>query len=63
MIYTHILQQGGQGVQSPLDDLGGDPCFHPADLHARSQQTGPERKADASKRTILDENRSEKRGF
>jgi integron integrase len=23
MIYTHILQQGGQGVPSPLDDLGG----------------------------------------
>jgi hypothetical protein len=22
MIYTHILQQGGQGVSSPLDDLG-----------------------------------------
>ena len=22
MIYTHILQQGGQGVPSPLDDLG-----------------------------------------
>jgi len=22
MIYTHILQQGGQGVRSPLDDLG-----------------------------------------
>jgi hypothetical protein len=22
MIYTHILQQGGQGVVSPLDDLG-----------------------------------------
>ena len=22
MIYTHFLQQGGQGVQSPLDDLG-----------------------------------------
>jgi len=22
MIYTHILQQGGHGVQSPLDDLG-----------------------------------------
>lgn len=22
MIYTHILQQGGQGVASPLDDLG-----------------------------------------
>jgi len=22
MIYTHILQLGGQGVQSPLDDLG-----------------------------------------
>jgi integron integrase len=22
MIYTHILQQGGQGVLSPLDDLG-----------------------------------------
>ena len=22
MIYTHILQQGGQGVGSPLDDLG-----------------------------------------
>ena len=22
MIYTHILQQGGYGVQSPLDDLG-----------------------------------------
>jgi integron integrase len=22
MIYTHVLQQGGQGVQSPLDDLG-----------------------------------------
>lgn len=21
MIYTHILQQGGQGVSSPLDDL------------------------------------------
>ena len=23
MIYTHILQQGGQGVPSPLDDLAG----------------------------------------
>lgn len=22
MVYTHILQQGGQGVPSPLDDLG-----------------------------------------
>jgi len=22
MISTHILQQGGQGIQSPLDDLG-----------------------------------------
>jgi integron integrase len=22
MIYTHVLQQGGHGVQSPLDDLG-----------------------------------------
>jgi site-specific recombinase XerD len=22
MIYTHILQQGGQGVPTPLDDLG-----------------------------------------
>jgi site-specific recombinase XerD len=22
MIYTHILQQGGRGVPSPLDDLG-----------------------------------------
>ena len=22
IIYTHILQQGGQGVPSPLDDLG-----------------------------------------
>ena len=22
MIYTHILQQGGHGVSSPLDDLG-----------------------------------------
>jgi hypothetical protein len=22
MIYTHILQQGGHGVASPLDDLG-----------------------------------------
>ena len=22
MIYTHVLQQGGQGVSSPLDDLG-----------------------------------------
>jgi len=22
MLYTHILQQGGQGVPSPLDDLG-----------------------------------------
>lgn len=22
MIYTHVLQQGGQGVMSPLDDLG-----------------------------------------
>ena len=21
MIYTHVLQQGGQGVSSPLDDL------------------------------------------
>jgi len=21
MVYTHILQQGGQGVMSPLDDL------------------------------------------
>ena len=21
MIYTHVLQQGGQGVPSPLDDL------------------------------------------
>jgi len=24
MIYTHVLQQGGQGVISPLDDLGMD---------------------------------------
>ena len=23
MIYTHILQLGGQGVASPLDDLAG----------------------------------------
>ncbi len=23
MIYTHVLQQGGQGVPSPLDDLPG----------------------------------------
>ena len=23
MIYTHVLQQGGQGVPSPLDDLTG----------------------------------------
>jgi site-specific recombinase XerD len=23
MIYTHVLQQGGQGVSSPLDDLEG----------------------------------------
>ncbi|MGH8537564.1 MAG: tyrosine-type recombinase/integrase [Gammaproteobacteria bacterium] len=22
MIYTHVLQQGGQGVPSPWDDLG-----------------------------------------
>jgi len=22
MIYTHVLNQGGQGVVSPLDDLG-----------------------------------------
>ena len=22
LIYTHVLQQGGQGVPSPLDDLG-----------------------------------------
>jgi hypothetical protein len=22
MIYTYILQQGGEGVNSPLDDLG-----------------------------------------
>jgi site-specific recombinase XerD len=22
MIYTHVVQQGGQGVPSPLDDLG-----------------------------------------
>jgi len=22
MIYTHVLLQGGQGVPSPLDDLG-----------------------------------------
>lgn len=21
MIYTHVLQQGGEGVRSPLDDL------------------------------------------
>jgi site-specific recombinase XerD len=21
-IYTHVLQQGGQGVPSPLDDFG-----------------------------------------
>lgn len=21
MVYTHVLQQGGQGVTSPLDDL------------------------------------------
>jgi len=29
MIYTHVLQQGGQGVPSPLDDLtveGGTRC-------------------------------------
>jgi len=25
MIYTHVLQQGGQGVPSPLDDLNLDP--------------------------------------
>jgi hypothetical protein len=24
MIYTHVLQQGGQGVPSPLDDLEAD---------------------------------------
>lgn len=23
MVYTHVLRQGGQGVPSPLDDLGG----------------------------------------
>jgi hypothetical protein len=30
MIYTHVLQQGGQGVPSPLDDLnlGGDSSAH-----------------------------------
>ena len=22
MVYTHLLQQGGQGVPNPLDDLG-----------------------------------------
>jgi site-specific recombinase XerD len=22
MVYTHVVQQGGQGVPSPLDDLG-----------------------------------------
>lgn len=25
MVYTHVLQQGGQGVSSPLDDLGNGP--------------------------------------
>ena len=24
MIYTHVLQRGGQGVRSPLDDLAGE---------------------------------------
>jgi site-specific recombinase XerD len=27
MLDTHILQQGGQGVPSPLDDLGGLTCL------------------------------------
>ena len=36
MIYTHILQQGGHGVPSPIDDLGvvigvaeADRALHP----------------------------------
>ncbi|MBW1691619.1 MAG: tyrosine-type recombinase/integrase, partial [Deltaproteobacteria bacterium] len=30
MIYTHVLQQGGQGVPSPLDDLAHRPsCLEP----------------------------------
>jgi integrase len=34
MIYTHILQQGGHGVPSPLDDLGvwSVVSFLPADM-------------------------------
>ena len=26
MIYTHVLNQGGRGVRSPLDSLGADPA-------------------------------------
>ena len=26
MIYTHVLNQGGAGVRSPLDRLGGPPA-------------------------------------
>ena len=29
MIYTHVIQLGGQGVPSPLDDLGVDLSFVP----------------------------------
>jgi integrase len=25
MIYTHVLNQGGRGVRSPLDAMGGGP--------------------------------------
>ena len=25
MIYTHVLNQGGRGVRSPLDQLGSGP--------------------------------------
>jgi site-specific recombinase XerD len=31
MIYTHVLQQGGQGVPSPLDDLQAPSRFKPAE--------------------------------
>ena len=31
MIYTHVLNRGGRGVQSPLDRLGGGGLARPTD--------------------------------
>jgi integrase len=40
MIYPHVVQQGGQGVPSPLDDL---PC-EASGIFVRSIQTAKQRK-------------------